>query len=247
MTRSSARLVGAWPKPRTASCAVLLVTTAMARYCNAFDLVRPDDGADRLAELERRASGIGADIVQRAHFHRAHDAGIVEGDLDVEQPLRPVRVAAAHVFQPVLDQPHREAEPARQIAGDHRVLDAALDAVAAADVDVVMHAHRGGRDFQRQADLVGDISASGSRPSTSSISRQGSQLASTPKVSIGTVEERAPFHPQRQFAWGSGEILVHLAPHEGPVEQHVGAVRFVHQQAPGAIACSASSTKGSCS
>ena len=42
---------------------------------------------------------------------------IVEGDVDVEQPLRPVRVAAAHVFQAVLDQPDRNAEPAREIAG----------------------------------------------------------------------------------------------------------------------------------
>ena len=109
---------------------------------HALDLVGPDDGADRLAELERRASGIGADIVERAHLHRADDAGIVEGHLDVEQPLRPVHVAAAHVLQPVLDQPHRKAEPAREIADQHGVLDAALDAVAAADVDVVMHAHR---------------------------------------------------------------------------------------------------------
>ena len=78
--------------------------------------------------------------------------------------LGPVRVAAAHVLEPVLDQPHRDAEPARQIADQHRVLDAALDAVAAADVDVVVHAHRRARQLQRARDLVGNISASGSRP-----------------------------------------------------------------------------------
>ena len=41
----------------------------------------------------------------------------------------------------------------------------------------------------------------------------------------------APFHPQRQFARRGGEVLLDLAPHEGLVEQHVGAVRLVHQRA----------------
>ena len=197
---------------------------------HALDLVGPDDGADRLAELERRAPGIGADIFQRAHLHRAHDAVVVEGDLDVEQPLRPMRVAAAHVLQPVLDQPHRKAEPAREIAAEHRVLDAALDAVAAADVDVVMHAHRSDRDFQRDADLVG-------------ITRHLDRGIDVEHVAPGIPARHhaegldrhrrraAPFHPQRQFARAGGEILLDLAPHEGLVEQHVGAVRLVHQHA----------------
>ena len=66
-----------------------------------------------------------------------------------------MRVAAAHVLQPVLDQPHRKAEPAGEIAAEHGVLDAALDAVAAAHVYVVMHAHRRHRNLKRNADLVG--------------------------------------------------------------------------------------------
>ena len=57
---------------------------------HALDAIGPDDRADRLAELERRAPGIGADIVERAHLHRADHAGIVEGDLDVEVALRPM-------------------------------------------------------------------------------------------------------------------------------------------------------------
>ncbi len=51
---------------------------------HAADAIGPDDGADRLAELERRAAGIGAHIVEGAHFHGMDHAGIVEGDLDVE-------------------------------------------------------------------------------------------------------------------------------------------------------------------
>ena len=41
----------------------------------------------------------------------------------------------------------------------------------------------------------------------------------------------APFHPQRELARAGGEILVDLAPDEGLVEQHIRAVRLVHQRA----------------
>ena len=133
----------------------LVGVTAMALVLHALDPVRPDDGADRLAELERRAPGIGADIVERAHLHRADDAVVVERHLDIEDAVRPVHVAAAHVLQPVLDQPHRDGRARAKIADQHGVLDAALDAVAAADVDVVMHAHRRSSAAQRARDLVG--------------------------------------------------------------------------------------------
>ena len=122
---------------------------------HAPDAVRPDDRADRLAELERRAPGVSADIVERAHLHRADHAGVVEGDLDIEVALGTVGVAGAHVLEPVLDQPHREAEPAGEVADQHRVLDAALDPVAAAHVHVVVDAHGGARQLERERDLVG--------------------------------------------------------------------------------------------
>ena len=83
---------------------------------HALDPVGADDGADGLAQLERRAAGIGADVVERAHLHRLDDAVAVERDLDVEDALRTVHVAAAHVLQPVLDQPHGAAELARRDA-----------------------------------------------------------------------------------------------------------------------------------
>ena len=119
--------------------------------------------ADRLAELERRAPGIGADILQRAHLHRADDAAVVEGDLHVEQPLRSVRVAPRMFSSRSSISRIGNAEPSREIAGKHRVLDAALDAVAAADVHIVMHAHRRARDFSARRRSGRHNAASGSR------------------------------------------------------------------------------------
>ncbi len=77
--------------------------------------------------------------------------------LDVEHALRPMHVAAAHVLQPILDQLHGPRQPAREIAREHRMLDAALDAVAAADVHVLMHAHAVERHAQGARDLVGEL------------------------------------------------------------------------------------------
>ncbi len=122
---------------------------------HAFDSVRADDGADRLAQLKRRTSGIGAGIVQRADLHRFDDAVIVEGDIDVENALRSVRIAAAHVLQPVFDQTHRPAQPPCQMRHQHGLLDAAFDAIAAADVDILMHADAVGGNPQRSRDLIG--------------------------------------------------------------------------------------------
>ena len=62
-----------------------------------------------------------------------------------------MRVSAAHVLQPVLQQSHRKSEPAREIGDQNRMLDAALDAVAATDVDVVVHAHGRGRERNAMA------------------------------------------------------------------------------------------------
>src|SRR5262249_28535642 len=83
---------------------------------HALDPVWPDDRADRLAGLDRRAPGVGADIAERAHLHRADHTGVVERDLDVEIALGPVAIARAHISHPTLDEPHRKAEPAREVA-----------------------------------------------------------------------------------------------------------------------------------
>src|SRR5262249_6643573 len=121
----------------------------------AVDAVGADNGADRLAELERRASGIGADIVEGPHFERGNDAALIEGNFQVEIAFGSVRVTAAHVLEPVLDQAHGKAEPAREVSGQHRMFDAALDPVTAADIDIVVHPDRRTWDPECKRDLLG--------------------------------------------------------------------------------------------
>ena len=128
------------------------------------DPVGADDGADGLAELQGRAPGVGADVVDGAHAHGVYEAGAVERQLDIEDALRPMHVAAAHVLEPVLDQLHGGGELARQEAGKHGVLDAALDAVAAADIDVLVHAHLVHGQAQGARDLVGELGHLDRRP-----------------------------------------------------------------------------------
>ncbi len=197
---------------------------------HALDLVRTDDGADRLAQLERRAAGIGAGIVQRADLHRLDDAVIVEGDIDVEDALGAVGVAAAHIVEPVLDQPHRPAEPPRQMRHQHGLLDAALDAVAAADIDVLMHAHAVGGNSQRARDLVGIFRHLDRGPDVEHVAPgiPGRHDAEGLDRNGGTA---APGDAERQMPRALGEMLFDLAPHEGAVEQHVGAVRGMHRRA----------------
>ena len=47
------------------------------------------------------------------------------------------------------------AELAREISDDDRVLDAAFDAITAADIDILMHAYAVERNAQRAGDLLG--------------------------------------------------------------------------------------------
>ena len=197
---------------------------------HAFDPVGADDGADRLAQLKRRTAGIGAGIVQRLHLHRLDDAVIVEGDLDVENPVRAVGVAAAHIVQPVLDQAHRPAEPPRQMRHQHGLLDAALDAVAAADVDILMHAHAIGGNPQRARDLIGVFRHLDRRPDVEHLAPgiPGRGDAEGLDRNGGTA---SPGHAKRQVTRAFGEMSVDLAPDEGAVEQHVGTVLGMHRRA----------------
>ena len=197
---------------------------------HAVDAVRPDDRADRLAELKRRAPGIGADVVERAHLHRADQAQVVERDLDVEVALGAVNVAAAHVLQAVLDQPHRKTEPAREVADQHRVLDAALDAVAAADVDVVVHSHRGARQPERERDLVGEARHLDRGQDVEDLA-PGIPAREHAEGLDRHRRAAPPGHAQRQPVRALGEILLDLAPDEGAIEQHVGAVIRMHDRA----------------
>ncbi len=199
---------------------------------DAGDAVGADDGADRLAQLERRAARIGADIVERAHAHRAHDAGLVERHLDVEAAVRPLGVARGHVLQAILHEPHRCAQPPRQETGEHRVLDAALDPVAAADVDVVMHPDCIAGQAQGAGDLVGKFRHLDRGPDVEQFE---------PGIPLGHHAERLdrhrgaapPAHPEGERMRALGKIAVDLAPDELPVEDDVRSVIGVHRRAVG--------------
>ena len=114
------------------------------------------------------------------------------------------------------------------------MLDAALDAVAAADVDVIVHAHRRARQRERERDLVGKARHL----------HRGEY-----------VEDLAPGIPARQHAEGLDrhrraapprdaqrqpmralrKIVLDLAPDEGAIEQHIGAVLRVHQRTAASV------------
>ena len=68
-----------------------------------------------------------------------------------------MHIAAAHVFEAVFEKAHRHAEFAREIAHQCGVLDAALDAVAATNVDVVVHTHGVTRQAQGAGELIGKL------------------------------------------------------------------------------------------
>ena len=138
--------------------------TAWARYLHALDLIGTDDGSYRLAQLEGRPSGIGADIIERPHLHRLDDAFVVEGDIHIEDALGPVRVSRPHVLQPVLDEAHGPAEYTGKMRGEHGLLDTALDPVAPAHVDILMDAHVVGWEVGEHERSGPDIWASGWNP-----------------------------------------------------------------------------------
>ena len=120
----------------------------------------------------------------------------------------------------------------RQIADQHGVLDAALDAVAAADVDVVVHAHRRHRQLQRHRGLVGIFRHLDRGPDVEDLA-PGIPARRDAESLDRHGRAAAPFHAVLERVRARGEILLDLAPDEGAVEQHVGAVRLVHQRAAG--------------
>ena len=190
---------------------------------DALYAVGADDGADGLGELQRRPAGVGPDIVERAEAQRADLAVAIEGGLDVEYPLGPVGVAAGHVFQPVFDQPHRASQLAGKITHQHGVLDAALDAVAAADVDVVVHPNAVGVQPERPGDLFGVLGHLDRRPD---IQRPRSRmpLGEDAEGLDGNGGIPPPTRPEGKPVIGGGEVFLDRAIDEFPPVENVGAV-----------------------
>ena len=121
-------------------------------------------------------------------------------------------------------------QPAREVAREHRMLDAALDAVAAADVHVLVHAHAVERHAQGARDLVGELGHLDGGPHVQHLA---------PRVPARHHAEgldrhggaAAPLHAIGELVRRGGEGLVDVAPHEALVEQHVGAVGGMHGRA----------------
>ena len=50
-----------------------------------------------------------------------------------------MRVTSPHIFQPVFNQANRTAKFARDITNQNRMFDAAFHAIAAANINIIMH------------------------------------------------------------------------------------------------------------
>src|SRR5262249_11408686 len=119
-----------------------------------------------------------------------------------------------------VEEAEREAEEAGEVADQHRVLDAALDTVAAADVDVVVHAYRRARQLERKRNLIGETRHLDRRVNIEDLA------PGVPAREHGEGLDRhrraaAPLEVQRQAIRAFGKILLDLAPDEGAVEQYV--------------------------
>ena len=190
---------------------------------DARDPVGPDDGADRFAELQRRPAVLGAHILDRAQLEGADPARLIEGDLDIETAVGALHVAARHVFQPILQQPDRTAQGAGQVRHQDGVLDAALQAVAAADVDVVMGADGTRREAQRGGDLLGVGRHLDRGPDV----EQPSARVPFGQYAEGLDRYRGappPARPEAEAVGQAGEIPGDRPPGEGTVVEDVGTV-----------------------
>src|ERR1700684_1484606 len=112
----------------------------------------------------------------------------------------------------------------------HSLLDAALDAVAAADVDVLMHADAIRRYPQRTRDLVGIFRHLDRGPYIQYLAPwiPGGGDAKGFDRNRGAAP---PGDAKRQVARAFGEMFLDLAPDKSAVEQYVGAVRRMHRRA----------------
>ena len=196
------------------------------------DAVRSADRGHRFAELERRASGVRADVVERADFQCPQSAVAVEGNLHVEYAVRTVHVSAAHVLEPVFDQPHRHAKPLREIGNEHRVLDAALNTIAAAHIDIVMHAHCIAGQAQRACSLIGKFRHLNRRPDVEHLQSR-LPLRSDAECLDGYRRAASPHRAQSKLVFRGGKRLVDRAPHKVLVQNDVGAMRGMNLRAAG--------------
>src|SRR5439155_6884799 len=101
-----------------------------------------------------------------------------------------------------------------------RVLDAALDAVAPADIDIVVHAHRRHRQLQRGRDLLRIARHLDRGPDIEHLA-PGIPAHHDAKGLDGYRGTAAPLEAQRQALRAFGKIALDVAPDKAAVEQHV--------------------------
>ena len=114
-------------------------------------------------------------------------------------------------------------EPARQIPGQHRVFDAALDPVAAADIDVVVNPHRVRRQAQRTRDLIGVFRHLDRRPDVEQFIPRVPRRDHTESLDRNR-GAAPPRHPKRQLPRALREVLIDLPPDECAIEQDIRSV-----------------------
>ncbi len=118
----------------------------------------------------------------------------------------------------------------REIAHEHGVLEPALHAVAAADVDVVVHAHRVAGKPQRARELVGEFRHLDRSPDVEDL------LSRVPLRGDAEGLDRhrgaaPPLRAQGELVFRARERVIHGAPDEALVQDDVGAVRRMHERA----------------
>ena len=122
-------------------------------------------------------------------------------------------IAAAHVFEAILDEAHGTTDAAGEMRHENALLDAALDAIAAADVDVVMDADIVGGNSQRAGDLVRIFRHLDRGPDIEHVApwipRRGYAKGLDRHRRIAS-----PGDAERQMARALGEVPVDVAPDE---------------------------------
>src|SRR6478672_8389226 len=113
---------------------------------------------------------------------------------------------------------------------ENRMLDATLDAVTPANIDIVMYADIVSRDTQRARNLIGVFRHLDRCPDVQHL---------TPWIPFRDNSKRLdrnrrvapPLHAKREMVWTFSEVLFDLTPHERLIEQYIGSMLGVHVRA----------------
>ena len=203
---------------------------------DALNAVRPHDGADGLAQLQGRAARVGANVVQGAHAHGAQGAVVLKAQRHIKNAIRALHVAAAHVLDAVFHKAHGATEFFGQVAHHDGVLQATLDAVAAAHVYVKVHAHTVAGQAQGFGQLVGELGHLDRGPHVEHFGGVV-PLAGHGKGFDGHRRVTRPAHAVAQLVVALCKVFFDRTPNKLAVKNQVRAVRRVHQRCVAVQGC----------